>query len=121
MATTQQVRDAAAGLLGEGGEGQTVESSVTADLDQAYLEVFAILQRLDLAAWAIIDDIPNEFAEAVGMLIAGHRLTNYAVNPERYARIVAEGWGQNNDGQAIKTIKRLQVPAKVAVTRMEYF
>lgn len=121
MATTQQVRDIAAGLLGEKGEGQTVESAVSADLDQAYLEVFAILQRDDLAAWAIIDDIPNEFAEAVSMLIAGHRLTNYSVPTERYARIVSEGWGQNNDGKAIKTIRRLQAPVKVAVTRMEYF
>ena len=121
MATTQEIRDKAAMILGELGEGQTLESAVTADLDKAYLEVYAILQRDDLAAWSLVDDIPNEFSDAMSNLVAGLRLTSYHVPPEKYARIVTEGWGQNNDGQAIKTIRRLQAPTKVSVTRMEYF
>ena len=121
MATQQQIRDTAAENLGIVGEGETLPSYETADLDTAYLEVYAILQRDDLAAWSLVDDVPNEFSGAVSMLVAGQRVTKYQVPPERYARIVSEGWGQNNDGQAIKTIRRLQAPTKVSVTRMEDF
>ena len=115
MATTQQIRDTAAEMLGIVGEGETLPSYETADLDQAYLEVFAELQGLDLAAWSLVDDIPNRFAKPVSMLVAESRAVKYQVPQERYQRIKFESQ------EAMHRIRELQAPVKVAITRMEYF
>ena len=121
MATAQKIRESAAEILGQLGEGQTLESAITTDLNQAYIEVYAELQGLDLVPWALADEVPDRFAASVAMLVANNRAVKYRVPPEQYARIVSEGWGLSNDGKAIKTIIRLQTPAKVAPTKMENF
>jgi len=115
MATAQQIRETAAENLGILGEGEVLPSYETADLDQAYLEVFAKLQGLDLAAWSYTDSVPDRFATSVAMLVAEARAVRYQIPDNRYQRIKIEAM------EAMQTIRKLQAPGKLSVTPMEYF
>jgi hypothetical protein len=121
MATAQQIREQAATKLQILGEGETLESYEVADLNQAYTEVYAELQAINLAAWDEASDVPDQYANYVASLVADQRARNYQVPADRYQLIRAEGWGFNLDGVSIKRIRTLQSRAKQGVTEIESF
>ena len=121
MATSAQIIEDAAWILGEQGEGQVLESWVSGDLSDALTEVYSTLRQLNLVTWASTDAIPDEYVVPMAMLIADERKTKYQIPDNRYMRIMAEGWGPNMDGKAIKMIKRLQSKQKLGVTEIENF
>ena len=121
MATATQIRETAAENLGILGEGETLPSYETADLDQAYTEVFKELQTLNLTTWAESANVPDQYAASVAMLVADQRAVKYQVPDNRYIRIKTEGWGSDMNGAAINKIRRLQARAKMGQTEIENF
>jgi len=119
MATNAQIRETAAENLGILGEGEVLPSYETGDLNQAITEVYSMLRQLNLVTWASTDSVPDEYAAPFAMLVADARKTKYQIPDNRYMRIMAEGWGPNLDGGAIKMIKRLQAKQKLGVTQIE--
>ena len=117
--TTAQIIEDAAWILGEQGEGQVLESWVNGDLTRAVNEVFEELRNLNITTWARASDVPDEYAGHFAMLVADQRKTKYQIPDARYARIMAEGWGQNIDGMAVKAIKRMQSKGKLGYTEIE--
>jgi hypothetical protein len=115
MATSAQIIVTAAENLGILGEGETLPSYESADLTQAYAEVYAELQALDLTSWESTATIPNQYARAVAMLVAEARGVKYQIPEERYQRIKLEAF------EAMKLIRRLQSPAKMGQTEIENF
>ena len=89
MATAAEVRNKASFKLGIGARGQTLENSVSSDLDQAYVEVYAALRDEDLVSWAFSAEVPDEIVSPVVDLVAFSRVDEYGVNGERYQRLIA--------------------------------
>ena len=121
MATQAQIRQTAAENLGILGEGTVLPSYATGDLNNAISEVYNILRKLNLVSWASTDSVPDEYAAPFAMLVADQRKTKYQIPDSRYMRVMAEGWGQNMDGQAVKMIKLLNAKQKLGVTQIESF
>ena len=85
MATAAEIRNKASLKLGIGALGQTLESAVSKDLDDAYTEVYARLRDEDLVSWAFTSEVPDELVDPVVDLVAFAR--SYMVSGERYQRI----------------------------------
>ena len=115
MATKIQIRETAAENLGILGEGETLPSYEASDLDQSYLEVYAVLQGLELTSWASSANIPDQYASSVAMLVAANRATKYQIPDNRYQRIQLEAFG------AMRLIRELQAPTKMGVTEIENY
>jgi hypothetical protein len=115
MATIAQIVETAAENLGIVGEGEVLPSYETADLTQAYAEVYAVLQALNLAAWSSTADIPNQYAKSVAMLVAESRGVKYQIPDARYQRIKLEAM------EGIHSIRELQAPARMGVTEIENY
>jgi len=115
MATAQQIRQTAAENLGILGEGETMPSYETADLNQAYVEVYAELEALDLAAWDYANNVPDRFAHSVSMLVAESRAVKYQVPNDRYERIKLEAQA------AMNKIRKLQTRSKFTQTEIENY
>ena len=121
MATATQIRETAAENLGILGEGETLPSYETADLDQAYTEVYKELQGLNLTTWAETANVPDQYARSVAMLVAEARAVKYQIPDNRYQRILLEGSGPNGDGKAMSMIRKLQAVSKMGQTEIENF
>ena len=121
MATAAQIRETAAENLGIHGEGETLPSYETDDLNQAYTEVYAKLEALRLTTWSETSDVPDQYADSVAMLVAEQRAIKYQIPDNRYMRIKAAGWGLDEDGDAIKMIRKLQARSKMGQTEIENF
>lgn len=121
MATAAQIRDTAAENLGKLGEGQTMSAYMTDDLTQAAAEVYAELQALGLTTWDETSDVPDQYAQSFAMLVAEARAVKYKIPDAQYQRIKLEGWGANEDGIAIRKIRRLQARSKQGQTQIENF
>ena len=115
MATSAQIRTTAAENLGILGEGETLPSYETGDLNQAITEVYNELRRKNLVTWAITDNVPDEFSQSFAMMVAAARATKYGIPQERYERVMREadsGYG---------TFRALQAKQKIVQTPIEYF
>lgn len=113
MATKQQIRETAAENLGILGEGEVLPSYESADLDQAYAEVFAELQIRNLTTWSSTGNIPDQYARHVAMLVAEARAVKYQIPNDRYQRIKLEA------EQALMRLQKLQARAKMGQTEIE--
>ena len=87
MATAAEIRNKASFKLGIGARGQTLENSVSSDLDDAYKEVYGRLITEDLVSWAFTADIPDEAVSPVVDLVAFARVDEYGVSGERFQRL----------------------------------
>ena len=87
MATAATIRNKASFKLGIGARGQTLEGSVSKDLDEAYDEVYARLRDEDLVNWHSTSEVPDEIVSPVVDLVAFSRVDEYGVSGERYQRI----------------------------------
>jgi len=121
MATSAQIRQTAAENMGIHGEGETLPSYESADLDQAITEVYGMLRQLNLVTWASTDNVPDEVASPFAMLVACERAIKYQIPDNRYMRILSEGWGTDMNGKAIKMIRRLYAKQKLGQTQIENF
>jgi hypothetical protein len=121
MATIARIVSDAATILGILGEGETLPSYETNDMNNAYGEVHAQLQIMGLTTWASTDDIPEQYSGPIAMLTADNRAVNYQLPTEKYVRIKQEGWGANMDGLAVQRLRALQTSAKMDVTRIENY
>lgn len=91
MATTAEIRQKAAKKLGLVGTGQTLQSNIAEDLDNAYLEVFGEIEALGIAGWGIsTSDVPAAFVHAIVSWVAGTRVDEYGISGERYQRIMMD-------------------------------
>jgi hypothetical protein len=115
MATITQIKETAAENLGILGEGETLPSYESADLTQAYLEVHAELQGLNLTTWSQAAAIPDQYAHSIAMLVAQARAVKYQVPQERYQRIKIESV------EAMALIRKLQARSKMGQTEIENF
>lgn len=93
--TISEIVARAARELGKNPTGQGVQGSVSADLTQAYAEVWKTLSRKGLVTWGSSESIPEEYCNPIVFLVANQRLSG--VSGERYQRIKAEsatalGW-----------------------------
>lgn len=115
MATASQIRDRSATRLGILGEGETLPSYETADLNQSYSEVYAQLSALNLAVWDFDEDVPDEYASHVITLVAYGRINDYPTPDSRYARLAADV------GKAIPAIRELQTNNVITQDQPDYF
>ncbi len=100
MATVAELRNKVSFKLGIGARGNTLESSISDDLDQAYAEVYARLRSEDLVSWAFTSEVPDELITPVVDLVAFSRVDEYGVSAERWQRVA------NSASQAEVRIRR---------------
>ena len=115
MATLAKIRENAAETLKLKGEGVSLASYHSADMTEAYTEVYAELQGLDLTSWGSTDDVPDKFSWSVSALMAARRVSTYNVPDELYQRIKLD------EVSAMARIRELQAPAKMGATEIENF
>lgn len=119
MATLAAIREKTAKKLGLFGTAQTLRSTIDDDLTDAYTEVYAELESLDLATWASTDAVPDQFVSAIVTWMAYTRVDEYAVPDNKYQRIVSDAGPQAVNAEA--KIRRLQGQALQGETEIEYF
>ena len=88
MATTAEVRDRAANLLGILPLGQSLQAQDAARISSGYNEVYERLRLDGLATWTSTGSIPNEVVPHVVALVAENCVNDYGCSTERYQRIV---------------------------------
>lgn len=115
MATSAQTRETAAEILGILGEGETLPSYESADLDQASTEVYYELRQRNLVTWAETADVPDEYARSYAMLVAESRAVKYQVPDARYQRIKLEAQ------EAMARLRALQARQKLGQTQIENY
>ena len=115
MATLAKIRSNAAEMLQLKGEGVAMPSYVSDDMTEAYTEVYAELQGLDLTAWGSTDAVPDKYSWSVSTLMAARRVSTYPVPGELYQRIKLD------EQSAMSRIRELQAPAKMGTTEIENF
>ena len=99
MATKQEIRNKALRKLGRYRNNASPSASISADIDDAYLEVYERLENEGLVTWASDADIPTEYVGPIVALVASERATEYATSNDRYMRLV-------NDSQRAEVIIR---------------
>ena len=122
MATSEQIRNKALKKLGKKSTGQTVSSELASDLDNAYTEVYAELEALNLTTWDSDEDIPDEFVRTVVALVAYARVDEYSIPNDRYQRIKLDALGDGfTTPSARQVIKELQASNVYQTPTAEYF
>jgi len=106
MSTAAQIRNKAAGELGLLATGQTLQSDISSDLDDAYAELYAELSAKELVTWDEDEDVPSEYVNDVVMLVAQSRANRYPIPTERYNRIILAASGAT---QNIRTLQASNV------------
>lgn len=66
------------------------EINDTSVIEDAYDEVYAMLNELHLVTWGISESIPDEFVNPIKMLTAEARLTMFTVPPDVQAIILSK-------------------------------
>ncbi len=115
MASAAQIRTKAIKRLGLISLGQTPRSEMAADFDDAYAEVYAALESLDIVTWDFDEEVPDEFVHSVVTLVAYNRVDEYRVANDRYQRLSADVSG------AIPAIRALQASNVYDQPTAEYF
>ena len=115
MATQQQIRETAAENLSILGEGMTLGSYESDDLDQAITEVYNELQALNLTTWASTSDVPDQYARSFAMMVAEARAVKYQIPDARYQRIKLEKI------EAMHLFRELQARSKLGQTKIENY
>jgi hypothetical protein len=101
--------------LGVLARGQTATAEDTADMVNAYAEVWARLDKRHLAYWDDDDSVPNEHVNDVVALMAKSRLDDYGVDGERRVSILSDA------SQAEYNIAKITASPKTGETEHEDF
>jgi len=83
--TKAECRNRALRKLGKLAIGQTAESQLAADMDDAYDQTYARLAEMGLVTWGPADSVPDEFVEDVVSIMAFER--SEGIPDGRYARL----------------------------------
>jgi hypothetical protein len=110
MATAIDARNRAATMLGILGEGETLESYETADMDAAYVEAYARLSAKGVAWWDEDDEIPDEAINHVVAMMAMSRADDYSISNDRYQRVGARNAAAIPELRILKTSDQYTVP-----------
>lgn len=121
MATSAEIRNKAAKKLGLYGTGQTLRSAISADLDEAYTEVYGVLVAKELATWASTAEVPDALVEPVVSMVAAHRATQYSIPGERYQRVMRDYHGDAVLPSAVDRIREIISDDNARPTKIEYF
>lgn len=90
MATKEQIKWRALNKLGVIATGQTMTAAQDADMEAAYLEVYHRLFTTDAVTWDVEEEIPDEVANEVALLVAMQRPDNYSISDQRLQRLAAQ-------------------------------
>ena len=115
MTTATKLREQVAYRLGILGEGESLRAYQTADLDEAYAEVYAQLDVRDMATWDTDEEVPDEYAPHVVSLVAASRADAYGIPNDRYQRIMMA------ESKALGDIKELQTSNTYETPESDYF
>lgn len=118
--TATEVRNRALRKLGVLGLGETPDSTMAADMDQVYAEVYARLEEEHLTTWASDADIPDLMAGPVADLCALERVDEYPTSQLRYEKI-ARVAGENGKNALAKIRARKNGTYQSETTYVEYF
>lgn len=97
------------------GRGQTLDSVSSADLTQAYAEVYAELEDDHLVTWSSSAAIPDKYVWSMKSLVAMHRLNEYAPPPDRAAQV------QINAVEAMRRIRALRETPQTGETKIQNY
>lgn len=97
------------------GRGQTANAEDTADMTEAYKEVYYWLDRRNLVSWDVTDAVPTEFVNDVVALIANSRLDEYSVPEARRVTI------ERDASAAPFNISKVQLGSTTGETEIEYY
>lgn len=115
MATAAEIRNKAAKKLGVLATGQTLESEIADDLDEAYDEVYAALDAKNLVTWDYDEEIPDEYIGPVVALVAFARADEYGIPNDRYQRIAGDM------SRALNEIRELQESNAYTTPKAVYY
>ena len=115
MATSEEIRELALQELGVVSTSQTTQSAIQADLDAVYVNIYAMLNKLDITTWDLDEEIPDEFVIPVRDLVAGSKKNAYSIPNDRYQRIALE------ESTAILRIKEMQASNVYETPEADYF
>ena len=115
MATKEEIRDRAATVLGILGEGETLPSYESNDLDESYKEVHAQLTVKSMAPWDFDEDIPDEYTPHVVALVAKGRVNDYPTSDARLIRVLRAA------KDALLEIKELNTSDVYSTPQPDYF
>lgn len=122
MATTAEIRNKAAEKLGLLGTGQTLQSNISSDLDNAYTEVYGMLESKGLATWGTSSTaVPAALVTPIVDWVAGVRATRYAIPADRYQRVMLEYQGGGGFPSAEDRLRELVAPPAVPQTKIQNF
>ena len=117
MATLDQVRNTAAGLLGKHRLGQAINNDIKTRLDRAYAEVYAELKDKRLAIWSSATGtvIPDGVSPHVSAMMAFNAMSDVGVSQVREQRII------DKMGLALPRIKAFVTPDYESLSEPENF
>ena len=98
-----EIRNRAAWALGVKAVNVTLDAAIAADLDNAYLEMYAELEGDQLTRWASTQDVPNKYVRAMVTLVAWARINEYPLDQDRYDRLIRAA---GPEGERAKDRKR---------------
>lgn len=114
-----EVRNRALRSLGVIGWGETPDSVIQADMDQAYTEVYKRLEDANLTTWAEDADVPDNIVPNVVLLCALARMNDHRVNPNRKQELTALA-GLNGE-KAFANIRAVIRTPYQSTTEVEYY
>lgn len=83
-----EIRNRALKRLGVTGWGETSQTAITDDMDDAYDEVYAQLEDAELVTWASTADVPDKMVMPVVDLCALARVMEHPVSDSRYQKLI---------------------------------
>jgi len=85
-----EIRERALKELGVTATAQTTQAEISTDLDQAYVEIYGMLEALTLTTWDFDEEVPDEMILPVVYMVAAARVNAYSIPNDRYNRIRAD-------------------------------
>lgn len=79
--------------LGVLGENETPDTATANDIDQAYAEVYAMIENENLAPWASNADVPDQYVPAMVNLCALARSVEKNISNSRLEKLHIETGG----------------------------
>lgn len=95
-----EIRNRALRSLGVIGWGETPDTTISDDMDQAYTEVYARLEQANLTTWAESASVPDEVVEPVVLMCALARMVDHRVNANRKQELVSLGGAEGEKAMA---------------------
>lgn len=113
MASKVEAKQLAGELLGIVPIGQAMQSQHNVKMGEAYDEVHAELETLNLPVWATTEEMPDEITPHFIGLMAFNKMDLYGISDSRYQRILLK---VGPEGDTAKDAIRLLMSAAYSST-----